>query len=321
MPGLLVNGKWKTDNEFANEDGEFKRDDSQFRGWLTADGSPGPEGQKGFPAESGRYHLYVSYACPWAHRALIFRRLKKLEDHIDVSVVDPHMLDQGWEFGSDFPGATGDKLYGSKALHELYTKAKSDYSGKVTVPMLWDKQEETIVSNESADIIRMFNTAFNDITGDREDYYPEDLRADIDAINERVYHSINNGVYKAGFATSQKAYDKAVSALFDSLDWLEHILADGRPYLLDKTLTEADIRLFTTLVRFDAVYHTHFKCNIHQIMDYKFLQLYLETLFRMDAVKPSVHMDHIKTHYYTSHPGVNPSGIIPKGPDLPWLPS
>lgn len=318
MAGQLIDGQWKTKNEFAGEDGKFKRDESQFRGWLTQDSSVGPDGQKGFKAESGRYHLYVSYACPWAHRTLIFRHLKTLEEHIDVSVVSPYMLDHGWELDDDFPGATGDKLYGHQYLHEIYTKAKSDYTGKVTVPTLWDKERETIVSNESADIIRMFNIAFNDITGNHKDYYPEKLRERIDEINSRVYKTVNNGVYKAGFATDQGAYDKAVTELFDSLEWLEGILADGRPYLTGEDLTEADIRLLTTLLRFDAVYHTHFKCNIKQIQDYKFLQSYLERLYEMDAVKPTVHMDHIKTHYYASHHGVNPHGIIPKGPELLW---
>jgi glutathionyl-hydroquinone reductase len=318
MAGFLINGQWKTKNEFADDDGAFKRDDSKFRGWITADGSDGP-GQKGFKAESGRYHLYVSYACPWAHRTLIFRHLKSLEDHIDVSVVSPYMLDNGWELDDSFDGATGDKLYGKQYLHELYTKAKSDYTGKVTVPMLWDKKQDTIVSNESADIIRMFNNAFDDITGNANDYYPETLRAQINDINERVYHTVNNGVYKAGFATKQEEYNRAVTELFDSLEWLEGILADGREYLCGESLTEADIRLFTTLLRFDAVYHTHFKCNVKQIMDYKFLEGYLERLYEHDAVKPTVHMDHIKTHYYCSHININPSGIIPIGPELLWL--
>ena len=318
MAGLLINGQWKTKNEFADDDGKFKRDDAQFRGWLSADGSSGLDGQQGFPAESGRYHLYVSYACPWAHRTLIFRHLKDLEDHIDVSVVHPYMGDNGWQFGQDFHGATGDRLYDSKALHEVYTKAKKDYTGKVTVPVLWDKKEETIVSNESADIIRMFNSAFDGITGNTSDFYPEELREEIDAINKRVYDNVNNGVYKAGFATDQKAHSDAVIDLFDTLEWLEGMLADGRQYLLGENLTEADIRLLTTLLRFDAVYHTHFKCNIRPLSDYKFLQPYMEALYMEESVKPSVYMDHIKTHYYTSHPSVNPSGIVPVGPQMLW---
>lgn len=250
---------------------------------------------------------------------MIFRRLKKLEQHIDVSVVHPHMLDHGWELKDDFPGTTGDPLYDFDYMYQLYTKADEAYTGKVTVPVLWDKQEETIVSNESADIIRMFNIAFNDITGDTEDYYPDVLKDEIDEINERVYHTVNNGVYKAGFASKQQAYNDAVIPLFDSLEWLESILADGRSYLCGEQLTEADIRLFTTLVRFDAVYHTHFKCNVMQIMDFKFLQDYLERLYEMSAVKPTVNMAHIKNHYYASHPDVNPHGIIPHGPFLSWL--
>lgn len=318
MAGQLINGQWKTKDEFADDDGKFKRDESQFRGWITADGSDGPDGQKGFKATSGRYHLYVSYACPWAHRTLIFRHLKSLEEHIDVSVVSPYMLDNGWELDDEFPGSTGDKLYGFEYMHQIYTKAKSDYTGKVTVPTLWDKEDETIVSNESADIIRMFNTGFNEITGNTKDYYPEKLRGQIDDLNERIYHTVNNGVYKAGFATKQSAYERAVRELFDSIEWLEGILADGRAYLCGDDLTEADIRLLTTLLRFDAVYHTHFKCNERQIMDCKFLQNYLERLYEMDAVKPTVHMDHIKTHYYASHKNINPYSIIPTGPDLPW---
>lgn len=318
MAGQLINGQWNTKDEFADDDGKFKRDESQFRGWITADGSDGPDGQKGFKAESRRYHLYVSYACPWAHRTLIFRHLKSLEEHIDVSVVSPYMLDNGWELDDEFPGSTGDKLYGFQYMHQIYTKAKGDYTGKVTVPTLWDKEGETIVSNESADIIRMFNTGFNEITGNTKDYYPENLRGQIDDLNERIYHTVNNGVYKAGFATKQEAYERAVRELFDSIEWLEGILADGRAFLTGDDLTEADIRLLTTLLRFDAVYHTHFKCNERQIMDCKFLQNYLERLYEMDPVKPTVHMDHIKTHYYASHKNINPYGIIPLGPDLPW---
>ncbi len=308
MPGLLVNGQWKTKNEFANEDGEFKRDESEFRNRISKD-----------DAQSGRYHLYVSLACPWAHRALIFRRLKDLQDHIEVSVVHPHMLDHGWELNDDFDGATSDPLYGFDYMHQIYTKAKSDYTGKVTVPVLWDKDKETIVNNESAEIIRIFNFAFNELTGNNDDYYPDSLKDEIDSINDRVYNTVNNGVYKAGFATSQDAYNKAVHDLFDSLQWLEGILNDGRDYLCGDRLTEADIRLFTTLIRFDAVYHTHFKCNIDAIEDFKFLQDYMVRLYNMPEIKPTVNMTHIKHHYYKSHPMVNPSGIIPEGPELMWL--
>ncbi len=319
MAGLLVNGKWKTKEQFAGDDGQFKRDESQFRNWLTPDGSDGPDGKKGFPAQEERYHLYVSFACPWAHRALIFLNLKGLSQHLDVSIVHPYMGDKGWHFDDNFNGATGDKLYGFTHMHELYTKAKSDYTGKVTVPVLWDKKEETIVSNESADIIRMLNNAFDDLTGNTNNYYPEALKSEINDINDRVYGTINNGVYKAGFATDQDVYDKEVTALFKSLDWIEDKLSDQRQFLTGDQLTEADIRLLTTLVRFDAVYHTHFKCNIRKLSDYEFVQAYLERLYNTPAIKPTVHMDHIKTHYYTSHPNVNPSQIIPKGPMLSWL--
>lgn len=311
MAGLLINGEWKTKNEFADEnDGKFKRDESQFRNFI---------GKDGFEPETNRYHLYVSLACPWAHRTLIFRHLKNLQNHIDVSVVHPHMLDKGWELKDDFPEATGDKLYNLNYLHELYTKAKPDYSGKVTVPVLWDKKRSKIVSNESADIIRMFNTEFNELTGNTDDYYPEKLRDKIDALNERIYTTVNNGVYKAGFATNQTAYEEAVNPLFDTLEWLERELSDGRSYLIGDTLTEADIRLLTTLLRFDAVYYTHFKCNRMHIEDYKFIQDYMVRLYNLDAVKPTVNMDHIKHHYYKSHPTVNPNGIIPVGPILLWL--
>jgi putative glutathione S-transferase len=320
MAGLLVKGQWKTKNEFADEkSGKFEREDSIFRHWITPDGSNGPDGQKGFKAESGRYHLYVSYACPWAHRALIFCHLKALEDHIDVSVVHPYMLDHGWSFDDDFDGATGDKLYGLEYMHQLYTKAKSDYTGKVTVPVLWDTKTQTIVNNESAEIIRILNTAFDDITGNTDDYYPEKHRARIVELNERIYDTVNNGVYKAGFASVQDVYAKAVRELFDSIEWLEGLLADGRAYLCGDDLTEADIRLLTTLLRFDAVYYTHFKCNEIRIEDGKFLQGYMERLYELDAVKPTVNMDHIKAHYYYSHANINPHRIIPIGPDLTWL--
>ncbi len=321
MAGLLINGQWKTKNEFADEkSGKFEREDSIFRDWITPDGKDGPDGKKGYKAESGRYHLYVSYACPWAHRTLIFRHLKGLEDHIDVSVVHPHMLDHGWSFDDDFEGATGDKLYGLEFMHQLYTKAKSDYTGKVTVPVLWDKKTETIVNNESAEIIRIFNSAFNEITGNTDDYYPEAHRERINEINARVYDTVNNGVYKAGFASAQDAYEKAARELFDSIEWLEGILADGGlMYLCGDDLTEADIRLLTTLLRFDAVYHTHFKCNEKQIAECKFLQGYLERLYEMDAVKPTLNMAHIKAHYYYSHVNINPHRIIPTGPDQYWL--
>ena len=314
MAGLLVDGNWTQKDEFAEDDGKFKREDSAFRNWITADGGPGPDGQEAVKAEAGRFHLYVSYACPWAHRALIFRRLKGLEDLIPVSVVHPHMLDHGWELRDDFPGATGDPLYGKNYLYEIYTRAKPDYSGKVTVPVLWDKQEETIVNNESAEVIRIFNTAFNEITGNEADFYPEALRDEIDEINARVYDRVNNGVYKCGFAESQEAYDENITPLFDTLDWLEARLSDGRDFLVGNQLTEADIRLFTTLIRFDPVYFVHFKCNLKMIRQYDALNAYLQRIYEMPEVKPTVNFDHIKQHYYYSHKHINPYRIVPQGP-------
>ena len=314
MAGLLVDGNWTQKDEFAEDDGKYKREDSAFRNWITADGGPGPDGQQAVKAEAGRFHLYVSYACPWAHRALIFRRLKGLEDLIPVSVVHPHMLDHGWELKDDFPGATGDPLYGKSYLHEIYTRAKPDYSGKVTVPVLWDTQEEMIVNNESAEVIRIFNTAFNEITGNTSDFYPEALRGEIDEVNARVYEPVNNGVYKCGFAESQEAYDENITPLFDTLDWLEARLSDGRDFLVGNQLTEADIRLFTTLIRFDPVYFVHFKCNLKMIRQYDALNAYLQRIYEMPEVKPTVNFDHIKQHYYYSHKHINPYRIVPQGP-------
>ena len=314
MAGLLVDGNWTQKDEFAEDDGKYKREDSAFRNWITADGGPGPDGQQAVKAEAGRFHLYVSYACPWAHRALIFRRLKGLEDLIPVSVVHPHMLDHGWELKDDFPGATGDPLYGKSYLHEIYTRAKPDYSGKVTVPVLWDTQEEMIVNNESAEVIRIFNSAFNEITGNTSDFYPEALRGEIDEVNARVYEPVNNGVYKCGFAESQEAYDENITPLFDTLDWLEARLSDGRDFLVGNQLTEADIRLFTTLIRFDPVYFVHFKCNLKMIRQYDALNAYLQRIYEMPEVKPTVNFDHIKQHYYYSHKHINPYRIVPQGP-------
>jgi len=314
MAGLLVDGNWTQKDEFAEDDGKFKREDSAFRNWITADGGSGPDGQEAVKAEAGRFHLYVSYACPWAHRALIFRHLKGLEDLIPVSVVHPHMLDHGWELKDDFPGATGDLLYGKSYLHEIYTRAKPDYSGKVTVPVLWDTQEEMIVNNESAEVIRIFNAAFNEITGNTSDFYPEALRGEIDEVNARVYEPVNNGVYKCGFAESQEAYDENITPLFDTLDWLETRLSDGRDFLVGNLLTEADIRLFTTLIRFDPVYFVHFKCNLKMIRQYDALNAYLQRIYEMPEVKPTVNFDHIKQHYYYSHKHINPYRIVPQGP-------
>ncbi len=310
--GLLVDGKWQ-DKWYDTKDGKFKRQESAFRNWVTKDGSPGPSGDGGFKAEAGRYHLYVSLACPWAHRTLIMRKLKGLEDMIDVSVVGMKMLEHGWTFDEE-DGSTGDPLFGASYLHEIYTRALPDYTGRVTVPVLWDKKKNTIVSNESAEIIRMFAQAFDDIGAKPGDYYPEDLKSEIDAVNDRVYDTVNNGVYKAGFATTQEAYEDAVKPLFESLDWIEERLTENR-YLVGERFTEADIRLFTTLVRFDPVYVGHFKCNIRRIADYPELSAYMREIYQMDGVRETVNMTHIKTHYYASHKKVNPTGIIPVGPE------
>ncbi|RUT34947.1 glutathione S-transferase family protein [Arsenicitalea aurantiaca] len=316
--GQLIDGKW-SDQWYDTEKtgGRFKRSVSGFRNWVTPDGAPGPSGEGGFEAEAGRYHLYVSLACPWAHRTLIFRKLKGLEKFIDVSIVDAKMPDEtGWTFTGE--SSTGDAVNGKDYLWQVYTEADPDYTGRVTVPVLWDKKRKTIVSNESAEIIRMFNSAFDGLTGNEDDYYPEPLRARIDEINARVYDDINNGVYKAGFATSQEAYDEAVTALFDALDWVEGLLGET-PYLTGDTITEADWRLFTTLVRFDAVYVGHFKCNRRRIADYEHISHYLKALYEVPGVKETVDLDHIRTHYYWSHTTINPHRIIPIGPELPFL--
>lgn len=315
--GLLVNGKWH--DQWYDTDktgGKFEREAARFRNWVTVDGSPGPVGQGGFAAESGRYHLYVSMACPWAHRTLIFRTLKGLASHISVSVVHPDMLENGWEFRQQDP-AHQDHLYQSEFMHQIYTRAASDYSGRVTVPVLWDKRQQTIVSNESADIIRMFNAAFNGLDGvDAElDLYPQSRRSEIDAVNQRVYDTVNNGVYKAGFATAQKVYEAAYSELFASLDWLEEKLGRQR-YLTGSQLTEADWRLFTTLIRFDAVYYSHFKCNRQQIRDYPNLSGYLRELYQVPGVAETVAIGQIKQHYYVSQRTINPTRIVPVGPEL-----
>jgi len=314
--GLLIDGEWR-DKWYDTEStgGKFERSTSKFRNWVTADGSAGPSGKSGFQAQSGRYHLYVSYACPWAHRALIFRALKDLTDHISVSVVHPDMMEDGWTFATDFQGATGDTLFGSDFLRDIYIKADPNFTGRVTVPVLWDKAQNTIVSNESAEIIRMFNSAFNEITGNTDDYWPTDLREQIADINERVYETVNNGVYKAGFATSQDAYDDAVHPLFDSLAWLESILENNR-FLAGDKLTEADWRLFTTLARFDLVYHTHFKCNHKRLIDYPNLWAYTRQLYQHADIAETVHFDHIVRHYHFSQTTVNPYQIIPINPTV-----
>lgn len=309
--GLLKNGVW-VDKWYDTDssDGEFERQASGFRNWITADGSAGPSGQGGFRAEAGRYHLYVSLACPWAHRTLIFRALKGLNDYIDVTVVNPVMLENGWELE--------DPLYDRRFLYELYLKADASYEGRVTVPVLWDKQTETIVSNESSEIIRMFNSAFNALTGNTDDYYPQALQPDIDAMNDRVYDSVNNGVYRAGFATTQAAYEVAFNKLFETLDWLEEQLSAAE-FLVGEKPTEADWRLFTTLVRFDAVYVGHFKTNLRRIADYPHISRYLQTLYHCPGVAATVNLDQIKTHYYVSHTTINPTGVVPAGPELPFL--
>lgn len=305
--GLLQNGKWVDQwYDTQSSGGEFRRQDSRFRNWVTADGAAGPTGQGGFKAEAERYHLYVSLACPWAHRTLIFRQLKGLQDLLDVTVVEPLMLSNGWELKND--------PYNLDYLYQLYLKADADYEGRVTVPVLWDRQRQTIVSNESADIIRMFNSAFNGLTGNELDYYPAALQTQIDAINERVYNDINNGVYRAGFATTQQAYEEAYHSLFEALDWVEQILSRQR-YLAGAVLTEADWRLFTTLIRFDAVYYGHFKVNRQRIADFPALRHYLRELYQHPGVAQTVNFAHIKQHYYGSHVTINPTQIVPLGPD------
>ncbi len=314
--GLLVDGVWQErwyDTESTG--GAFERKEASFRNWITADGSAGPSGEGGFTAASGRYHLYVSLACPWAHRTLIFRRLKGLDDHISVSVVHPDMLADGWTFRTDFEGATGDTLYGLPFARDIYLKADPGCTTRVTVPILWDKQRETIVSNESSEIIRMFNSAFDAITANNADYWPEALREAIEPVNARIYDSLNNGVYKAGFATTQSAYDAAVAPLFETLDWLEERLSRSR-YLMGERLTEADWRLFTTLVRFDSVYHLHFKCNRKRIVDYPNLWAYTRDLYQTPGVAETVNLAHIVRHYHYSHETINPHRIIPVNPVL-----
>lgn len=313
--GLLVDGEWHDQwYDTKSTGGRFKRQDSAFRNWVTADGAPGPTGEGGFAAESGRYHLYVSLACPWAHRTLIFRAIKDLEPHISVSAVHPFAAEQGWTFDDAFPAATGDTLLGLDYAHQVYTRAKADYTGRVTVPILWDRERETIVSNESSEIIRMFNVAFNEVTGNQLNFYPSSLRNEIDALNARIYDTVNNGVYKCGFATSQAAYDENIDPLFETLDMLDARLAAGGPYLCGEMLTEADWRLFTTLVRFDPVYVGHFKCNVRRIKDYAALSDYVVRLYAHPGVAETVSIEHIKYHYYASHTGINPTGIVPKGP-------
>jgi putative glutathione S-transferase len=311
--GLLINGQWR-DNWYdtSRTGGSFKRESSQFRQAIQK------EGGSPFPAEKGRYHLYVSLACPWAHRTIIFRALKKLEEYISLSVVHPHMLEHGWEFKTGMEGTTGDTLYGLHYLYELYCKADSQYTGRVTVPVLWDKKTQTIINNESAEIIRQLNQAFNHLNNDKHDFYPQSLSAEIDVLNGTLYNSVNNGVYKCGFATTQEAYEQAFIELFATLDRLDLHLSQHQ-YLVGEQLTEADWRLFTTLIRFDAVYFGHFKTNQQRISDYCHLQPYLQRLYQHPGIKETVNMQHIKQHYYFSHKTINPTQIVPFGPRLDFL--
>jgi putative glutathione S-transferase len=314
--GLLIDGKWHDQwYETEKNKGEFIRSESQFRHWITRNGEAGLTGDAGFKAESGRYHLYVSLACPWAHRALVMRELKGLQDMISVDVVDPLMHEQGWTFKDDFPNATGDRLNGNAFLHQIYTTSEPNYSGRVTVPVLWDKEQNVIVNNESSDIIRMLNSAFDHLGATQGDFYPIELRAEIDNVNQPIYDAVNNGVYRAGFATTQGAYDKAISTLFIQLDLLDTLLTQQR-FLLGDRVTEADIRLFTTLVRFDPVYVTHFKCDFKRISDYSALSGYLREIYQMPGVAETVDMAHIRHHYYRSHTMVNPTGVISIGPQF-----
>ena len=314
--GLLVDGVWHdTWYDTKSTGGKFERSQAKFRNWITAEGSAGPSGISGFKAETGRYHMYVSDACPWAHRALIFRQIKDLSDHITISTVHPDMLSDGWSFEKDEYGATGDTLFDLPFARDIYTLAEPTFSGRVTVPILWDKQQSTIVSNESSEIIRMFNSAFNDVTGNTDDLWPQHMQDDIEVVNARIYDTLNNGVYRCGFATTQAAYNEAVHPLFDTLDWIEERLGTKR-YLLGDRLTEADWRLFTTLIRFDAVYHLHFKCNKKRIIDYPNLWAYTRELYQVEGVAETVNMDHIVRHYHYSHENINPNRIIPINPTL-----
>jgi putative glutathione S-transferase len=316
--GQLVDGVWHDVwYDTGKSGGAFERSTSSFRNWITADGSPGPSGIGGFKAESGRYHLYVSYACPWAHRTMIFRQIKELADHISFDVVHPDMLSDGWTFATDDAGATGDRQFGLPFVRDIYLRANPNISGRVTVPILWDKQQNTIVSNESSEIIRMFNSAFNGLTGNDLDFYPPALQADIEPINGRIYDTFNNGVYRCGFSTTQAAYNAAVVPLFETLDWLEDHLASNR-YLMGHQLTEADWRLFPTLARFDSVYHLHFKCNQKRIIDYPNLWAYTRELYQYDGISDTVNMQHTIRHYHYSHDTINPNRIIPINPILDW---
>ena len=315
--GLLVDGQWVDQwYDTKKTGGRFVRTQTQFRNWITADGSAGPTGQAGYKAEANRYHLYVSLACPWASRTLMIRTLKGLEDMISISVVHPLMLEHGWTF-EEGEGVIGDPIFQARYLHEVYTAVKPDYTGRVTVPVLFDKKTKTIVNNESSEIIRMLNTAFDDLGAKPGNYVPDQWLEEIDTVNDFVYHRINNGVYKAGFATKQEVYEEEVTTLFAALDQMEERLA-GQDYLVGNRLTEADIRLFTTLVRFDAVYFGHFKCNLKPLTAYPNLWAYTKRIYQLPGMAQTVNFDHIKRHYYGSHKTINPTGVIPMGPTLDW---
>ena len=316
--GLLVDGQWHDQwYDTASTGGKFERSIAQFRNWVTKDGSAGSSGKSGFKAEAGRYHLYASYACPWVHRVLIYRKLKGLEDMIDVSFVHWYMAENGWTFHKDDKGIVVDHLFDLEFAHQIYTKADPNYSGRVTVPILWDKETNTIVSNESSEIIRMLSAAFDDVGAKDGDYYPEHLRQEIDALNERIYNTVNNGVYKSGFATTQEAYKEAVYPLFETLDWLEERLGKSR-FLLGDHPTEADWRLFPTLYRFDSVYVGHFKCSIKRIIDYPNLWAYACDLYQWPGIRDTVNMEHARRHYYESHDTINPTRITPVAPMIDW---
>ncbi len=317
--GVLIDGVWHEQEPAAPKadakpTGRFERSAAAFRNWVTPDGRPGPTGSDGFDAMPGRYHLYVSLACPWAHRTLIMRALKGLEQIIPISVTHWLMAEQGWTFSAG-EGVIPDPLFNSRYLHEIYTRADAHYSGRASVPVLWDQHTQTIVNNESSEIIRMFNSAFDGVGARPGDYYPKDQRAEVDELNARIYETLNNGVYRAGFATTQSAYEEAVTPLFETLDWLEDRLSRSR-FLCEDIFTEADIRLFTTLVRFDAVYHGHFKCNVRRIVDYTNLWAYIRDIYQLPGVAATVNFTHIKRHYYQSHRQINPTGIVPAGPAL-----
>ena len=316
---MLIDGQWAKDFDpvqARDEKGGFVRQDSVFRNWITPDGSPGPTGEGGFEAAPGRYHLYVALICPWACRTLMARRLKRLDSLIEVTVVEPQLGEKVWRFG-DFPGADRDPLYGFDYVYQLYLKADPRYTGQVTVPVLWDKQRETIVNNESADIVRMFNAGFGSLADSRIDLYPPALRGEIDALNERLYHRFNNGVYRAGFATTQPAYEEAFDQVFDSLEYLERRL-DGRRFLVGEQLTEADIRAFVTLVRFDPAYHGLFKTNRRRVADYPNLKAYVQRIHAIPGIAGTVNLTHIKAGYY-SIAALNPLGLVPKGPEMDWM--